>query len=76
MTQKRITNLVLSQKIDGIKELFVNHNKNQDERIGKVEEKTDKNTIALAGLRGMVVGVSALITLAVNGIMAFFTFKN
>ena len=72
---KRITNLVLAEKIDGIEKLFVNHNKNQDDRIKNVEGKTDKNTVAIAGLKGMVVGVSALVTFAVNAVIAFFTFK-
>ena len=72
---KRITNLVLWTEMQGLKELFVAHNKGQDERIKEVEKRSNKNSIALAGMKGMVVGISALLTLAINTVIAFFTFK-
>jgi len=76
MTEKRITNLVLAQKIEGLKELFILHNKGQDERIKEVETCSKANSVAIAGMRGMVVGVSALLTLAINTVIAFFTFRS
>ena len=75
MTQKRITNLVLWTQMQGLKELFIAHNKGQDERIKEVEKTSSKNSVAIAGMKGMVIGISALLTLAINTIVAFFTFK-
>ncbi|GAH43547.1 unnamed protein product, partial [marine sediment metagenome] len=43
----RITNAVLLEKIENLKEYIVERNDNQDKRIEQQEEKTEKNTIAI-----------------------------
>jgi len=49
---ERVTNLVLKEKIDNLKEYLVERNNLQDKRIALQEEKTEKNTVSIAGMKG------------------------
>jgi len=48
----RVTNEVLLEKIENLKEYIVERNDNQDKKIALQEEKTEKNTVAIAGMKG------------------------
>jgi len=56
----RVTNAVLLEKIENLKEYIVERNDNQDKRIEQQEKKTEKNTVAIAGMKGA------------SGVIAFF----
>lgn len=71
--EKRISNLVLANKIDNLKEYIVERNDKQDTIIEQNRVQGNKNAVAIAGIKGMAVGVSAIITLVLNGIWAFFS---
>lgn len=74
-TMTRITNLVLHEKIKNII-------KNQDdlkvylkERNDKQDDKIDKNTIAIAGIKGASGVIAATISLFIAGISVYFRSK-
>ena len=48
----RITNAVLAEKIENLKEYIVGHNETQNGRITLQEAKTEKNTVSIAGMKG------------------------
>lgn len=68
---ERVTNLHLKEKIENLKEYLVERNNNQDKLISLQTEKTEKNTVAIAGMKG----ASAVIAFAVSiviGTIAYF----
>lgn len=71
----RITNAVLAEKIENLKEYIINHNKTQDDRIVLQEEKTEKNTIAIAGIKGASAIIASAVSLFVAGLFAYFGTK-
>ena len=71
----RITNAVLAEKIENLKEYIINHNKTQDDRIVLQEEKTEKNTIAIAGIKGASAIIASAVSLFVAGHFAYFGTK-
>ena len=72
---RRITNLVLFEKIENLKEYLMLHNKTQDGRITLQEEKTEKNTIAIAGIKGASAVIASAVSLVVSGIFIYFGAK-
>ena len=72
----RITNAVLAEKIENLKEYIINHNKTQDNRITLQEEKTEKNTIAIAGIKGASAVIASAVSLFVAGLFAYFGGKH
>lgn len=48
----RITNAVLSTKIDGLKEYLIERNNKQDIIIEQNRKASNKNTVAIAGIKG------------------------
>ena len=69
---ERITNAVLLEKIENLKEYLIKHNDKQDERILLQEEKTEKNTVAIAGMKGASGVIALLVTAIMNIFIAFF----
>lgn len=72
---ERITNLVLKEKIDNLKEYLVERNNLQDKRIELQEKEIKENTKAIAGMKGLAIGISSAITLGINAIWMFFKMK-
>lgn len=72
---ERITNLVLKEKIDNLKEYLVERNNLQDKRIELQEKEIKENTKAIAGIKGLVFGISSVITIFINAIWMFFKVK-
>ena len=70
----RITNLVLAEKIDNLKESNEKHNEIEDRRITLLEAKTEKNTIAIAGIKGAS-GVIAFVVSIATTIGVYFGTK-
>lgn len=70
---KKITNLVLANKIDNMKEYLTERCDKQDIIIEQNRVQGNKNTVAIASIKGMAVGVSAIVTLVLNGIWAFLS---
>lgn len=73
---RRITNLVLFEKIENLKEYLMKHNETQDGRITLQEEKTEKNTIAIAGIRGASAAIASAVSLFIAGIFTYFGGKH
>ena len=71
----RITNAVLAEKIENLKEYIVKHNNTQDGRITLQEEKTEKNTIAIAGIRGASGVIAGAVSITI-GILTYFGLKH
>ena len=71
----RMTNEELGRKIDGVKDYFVERCNNQDIIIEQNRKSSNKNALAIAGFKGMVVGLTAIITVVINGIWAFISTK-
>jgi len=69
---ERVTNLVLKEKIENLKEYLIKHNDIQDKRIELQEEKTEKNTVAIAGMKGASGVIALLVTLIMNFLISFF----
>ena len=69
----RITNLVLAEKIENLKEYLVERNNNQDKRIHSQEEKTEKNTVAIAGIKSASAVIASAVSLFITGLIAYFT---
>jgi len=63
---ERVTNLVLKEKIENLKEYLIKHNDLQDKRITLQEEKTEKNTIAIAGIKGTAFGISGCVSFIIS----------
>ena len=49
---ERVTNLVLLEKINNLKEYLVERNNLQDKKIELQEQEIKNNTIAIAGIKG------------------------
>ena len=73
--KEEVTIEVLAEKIDNLKEYLVERNSKQDTIIEQNRVQGNKKAISIAGIKGMAVGVSAIITLVLNGIWAFFSTK-
>ncbi len=63
---ERVTNLVLKEKLENLKEYLVERNNKQDKLITLQTEKTEKNTVAIAGIKGVAIGISAVVTFVLN----------
>jgi hypothetical protein len=72
----RVTNAVLLEKIENLKEYIVERNDNQDKRIVLQEEKTEKNTISIAGIKGASAVIASAVSLFIAGIFAYFGAKH
>lgn len=72
---EEVTNEVLGNKIDNLKDFITERNNKQDIIIEQNRVQGNKNTVAIASIKGMAIGVSAIVTLAINTVIAFFTFK-
>lgn len=68
----KITNAVLAEKIENLKEYLIKHNDLQDERIALQEEKTEKNTVAIAGMKGASGVIALFVTIIMNFLITFF----
>ena len=71
----RITNLVLAEKINNLSKYLHERNDNQDKRIDKYSEKIEKNTVAIAGIKGASGVIAAAVSLFITGIFAYFGTK-
>jgi len=74
----RITNAILLNEIKHLQKEIASINKyleKQNDKIIKQEEKINRNSIAIAGMKGITAGVSAVITLVINAIIAYFSVK-
>jgi len=74
----RITNEVLLNEIKHLQkdiESINNYLAKQNNKIMKQEEKINKNSIAIASMKGITAGVSAVITLVINAVIAYFSVK-
>ncbi|MBA7554008.1 hypothetical protein ES705_46618 [subsurface metagenome] len=67
----RITNAVLAEKIENLKEYIIERNDNQDERIALQEEKTEKNTISIAGIKGASAVIASAVSLFIAGLSMY-----
>ena len=63
---ERVTNLVLKEKLENLKEYLIERNNKQDKLIALQTEKTEKNTVAIAGIKGVAIGISAVVTFVLN----------
>ena len=72
----RVTNAVLLEKIENLKEYIVERNDNQDKRIEQQEEKTEKNTVSIAGIKGASAVIASAVSLFIAGIFAYFGVKH
>ena len=71
----RVTNAVLLEKIGNLKKYIIERNDSQDKRIALQEEKTEKNTISIAGIKGASAVIASAVSLMVAGITTYFTMK-
>jgi len=71
----RITNEELGRKIDGIKDYFVERCDKQDIIIEQNRKLSNKNALAIAGFKGLVIGLTSVITVIINGVWAFLSTK-
>ena len=62
----KVTNAVLAEKIENLKEYLVERNNLQDKRIHLQEEKTEKNTVAIAGIKGAALAISGCVSLIIS----------
>ncbi len=65
---------VLGEKVISIEKYLIERNNLQDKRIETTEKDIKKNSIAVASIKGVAIGVSFIVTVAINAVMAFFTF--
>lgn len=67
----RVTNAVLLEKIENLKEYIIERNDSQDKRIELQEEKTEKNTVAIAGMKGAS-GVIAFVVSVITTLTSIY----
>lgn len=72
---QRVTNAVLAEKIENLKEYLVERNNNQDKKIHLQEEKTARNTIAIAGIKSASAVIASTVSLFIAGMFAYFGTK-
>lgn len=68
----KVTNEVLKEKIENLKEYLIKHNDLQDKRIALQEEKTEKNTVAIAGMKGASGVIAIVVTFVMNIFITLF----
>lgn len=66
---EKINNIAKYQK--DLRNYIAERNDNQDKRIALQEEKTEKNTVAIAGIKGVAGVISAFISLMIAGISIY-----
>ena len=69
---KEITNAVILERINNLKEYLVERNNIQDKKIHLQEEKTERNTVAIAGMKGASGVIAVLVTAIMNAFILFF----
>lgn len=67
----RVTNAVLAEKIENLKEYIIERNNNQDKKIHLQGEKIEKNTISIAGIKGASAVIAGAISLFIAGISMY-----
>jgi len=75
MPEKRVTNLVLAEKIENVakyqkdlKDYIVEDNKKRDIIIEQNRTASNKNALTIAGIKGTAFGISACISFVVSAI--------
>ena len=63
---EKVTNAVLLERIENLKEYLVERNNTQDKKIELQEAKTEKNTIAIAGIKGASAVIAFVTSLAIG----------
>ena len=71
----RITNLVLAEKIGNLKESIEERNKIEDRRITLLEAKTEKNTVAIAGIKGASGVIAFIVSIGTTLLATYFGTK-
>lgn len=70
---EKINNVAKYQK--DLKDYIAERNDNQDKRIAQQEEKTEKNTVAMAGMKAISGFIALSVSLLIAGISAYFGIK-
>jgi len=72
----RITNAIILNEIKHIQKDIESINQyleKQNSKIADHEKEIKKNSIAIASIKGITVGVSAVITFIINFVLAYFS---
>lgn len=72
----RITNLVLAERIGNLKESIEKRNEIEAKKITLLEEKTEKNTVSIAGIKGASGAIAFITSLTTTLAGIYFGMKN
>lgn len=73
---EKITNLVLAERIGNLKESIEKRNVIEDRKITLLEAKSEKNTVAIAGIKGASGVIAAAVSLFIAGLFTYFGAKH